>query len=144
LKGVRVRDAMLTDYKTLSPDNSLGQAAELLLAGSQVDFPVLSDGRAVGVLGRADLFAGLSKGGTDARVSEYQKSDLGVVEADEPLVPAMTRLRAGEGPCLQVVEAGHPVGLLTLENIGEFLMVRSALAGASRGGRDSRAKSYAS
>jgi hypothetical protein len=41
----------------------------------------------------------------------------------------VARLRAGEGPCLQVVERDRPVGLLTLENIGEFLMVRTALAG---------------
>jgi hypothetical protein len=40
----------------------------------------------------------------------------------------VTRLREGHGPCLQVVDKGETAGLLTLENVGEFLMVRSALA----------------
>lgn len=51
------------------------------------------------------------------------------VEASSPLVAAVARLRAGQGPCLQVVDQGETVGLLTLENVGEFLMVREALAG---------------
>jgi hypothetical protein len=56
----------------------------------------------------------------------------------------MARLRQGEGPCLQVMDAGLPVGLLTLENIGEYLMVRSALAGAASDERLKLADTYVS
>jgi hypothetical protein len=48
-------------------------------------------------------------------------------------VPALTQLREQGAACLQVVEQGQPVGLLTLENIGEFLMVRTALSEATAG-----------
>ncbi|HEV3164657.1 MAG TPA: site-2 protease family protein [Isosphaeraceae bacterium] len=144
LKGVKVRDAMLTDYRTLSPDDTLGQAARLLLAGSQHDFPVLSDGRPVGLLARSDLMTGLAQGGRDALVADFQRPEIGEVEAGAPLVPAMARLRQGEGPCLQVMDAGLPVGLLTLENIGEYLMVRSALAGAASDERLKLADTYVS
>jgi Zn-dependent protease/CBS domain-containing protein len=133
LRGVTVRDAMLTDYRTLAPDDTLGHAAELLLSGSQQDFPVLSEGQPVGVLARSNLLAGLAKGGPDARVSDFQAANIGSVEASESLAPAMSRLRSGEVPLLQVVESGRPLGLLTLENIGEYLMVRAALRGAGTG-----------
>ena len=54
--------------------------------------------------------------------------ELGHVAADDQLGPALVRLRDdGEG-CLEVVENGRPIGLLTAENIGELLMVRAALA----------------
>jgi Zn-dependent protease/CBS domain-containing protein len=130
LKGLPVRAAMITDYRTLAPYDTLGHAADLLLAGSQHDFPVLTaDGHTAGVLTRADLMGGLSRGGRDARVADFARTAVGSVEASAPLGPAVARLRAGEGPCLQVVERDRPVGLLTLENIGEFLMVRTALAG---------------
>jgi CBS domain-containing protein len=127
LQGVSVREAMLTDYRTLAPHDSLGHAAELLLAGSQTDFPVLNDGQLMGVLSRSNLMEGLRQGGPAARVGEFLRQRLGSVEASAPLVPTLTRLREGEGPCLQVTDSGRPVGLLTLENIGEFLMVRAAL-----------------
>jgi Zn-dependent protease/CBS domain-containing protein len=130
LQGVPVRASMLTEYRTLAPDDTLGHAADLLLAGSQHDFPVLSaDGQAAGLLTRSDLMSGLSRGGREARVADFLKTEVGNVDASAPLGPAVARLREGEGPCLLVVEQGRSVGLLTLENIGEYLMVRTALAG---------------
>jgi Zn-dependent protease/CBS domain-containing protein len=127
LQGVSVRDAMLVEYHTLGPDDTLSHAAEVLLAGSQADFPVARNGEAIGVLTRDQLLAGLARGGPDATVAEHMKTGLESVEVDAPLVPALNRLREQGSPCMQVTEAGRPVGLLTLDNIGEFLMIRAAL-----------------
>jgi CBS domain-containing protein len=131
LKGVPVSEAMLTDFRTLSPHDSLGHAADLLLAGTQQNFPVLSDGQPVGVLTREALLIGLAHGGRETRVADVPLGELGHVELGEPLVPAVALLREGGLPCLQVVDRGRPVGLLTLENIGEYLMVRAALEQAT-------------
>ena len=57
----------------------------------------------------------------------FARSALETVEAGSLLVPAVARLREQGLPCLQVVDRGQPIGLLTLENIGEFLMIRAAL-----------------
>ncbi|MDR3634097.1 MAG: site-2 protease family protein [Isosphaeraceae bacterium] len=131
LKNVSVRDAMLTEFHTLSPHDTLGHAAELLVAGTQHDFPVRDDGHIAGLLTRSDLMTGLSRGGRDARVGDFVSASVNPVEADSPLVPAVALLRQAGSPCLQVVEHGRTVGLLTLENVGEFLMVRTALAGVA-------------
>jgi Zn-dependent protease len=130
LRGVPVRDAMLTEYYTLMPYDTLGRAADLLLAGSQHDFPIVSphDGGFEGLLTRSELMAGLAEAGREARVADHAKTRIPRVEAASPLVSAVARLREGQGPCLQVVDNGETVGLLTLENVGEFLMVRAALA----------------
>ena len=149
LRGVRVRDAMLTDYQALDAGETLGRAVALLLAGSQHDFPVLDarDGTApVGVLTRTALMKGLSESGRDGPVARYMQPGLGTIEADAPLVPALARLRGGEGPCLQVLEPdGRPVGLLTLENIGELIMIRTALRGTETAGeRRQLARTYES
>ena len=58
--GVRVREAMLTDFQTLSPTETVAEAARLLLAGSQQDFPVVENGRVVGVLTHVRLFGSLA------------------------------------------------------------------------------------
>jgi len=128
LKDVSVREAMLTEYHTLTPYDTLGHAADLLLAGTQHDFPVVAHDHLVAILTRSELLAGLTQAGRDARVGDFAKTEVGTVEADSLLVPAVARLREGGGPCLQVLDDGRPVGLLTMENIGEFLMVRTALA----------------
>ena len=130
LRNIPVRAAMLTDYKILNPSSTLGQAAELLLAGAQQDFPVMGEGQPDRLLTRAALMAALAAGGREAAVAGAELRPLGQVGADAPVGPALIRLRdEGEG-CLEVVEDGRPIGLLTAENIGELLMVRAALAEA--------------
>ncbi|HMO63685.1 MAG TPA: hypothetical protein PKE47_00395, partial [Verrucomicrobiota bacterium] len=47
---------------------------------------------------------------------------------DEPLEHALARLRsAGESPLMPVLHEGRLVGLLTPENVSEFVLIRSAL-----------------
>lgn len=127
MRDVFVRDAMQTDFATLTPGDTLGRAAEMLLAGSQQDFPVVIDGQLDGVLTRQALLAGLSQGGRDSLVGDAALVQLGQTDINAPLIQAVTQLRQVGGPCLQVVDAGSPVGLLTLENVGEYLMIRAAL-----------------
>ncbi len=129
LSGVPVREAMLTDFQSLTPGDTLGQAVELLLAGSQHDFPVMQDDQISGVLTREALMQGLMQAGQGATVGAYLVENVGQVEADSLLVPAVNLLREAGAPCLQVVEGSRTVGLLTLENIGEYLMVKTALGG---------------
>jgi Zn-dependent protease/predicted transcriptional regulator len=128
LRDLSVREAMLTDYSSLAPSETLGRAAELLLAGSQQDFPIVSEGRTLGVLTRSGLIQGLSQHGRAASIGTVTTEPIESVEANSALTTAVRLLREGPLPCLQVVEAGQPVGILTLENISELLMVRSALA----------------
>ena len=133
LRNIPIRAAMLTDYKTLHPSSTLGHAAELLLAGAQQDFPVVGEGQPDRLLTRPALMSALAQGGRDALVSDAPLLPLGQVGADEQLGPAVIRLRENGETCLEVVENGRPIGLVTTENIGELLMVRAALAEAVAG-----------
>lgn len=128
LDGVPVHLAMLTDFQTLTPHDTLGHAVELLLSGSQHEFPVMVGDQIQGVLTREALMRGLTHGGPDAPVGPYKHENVGQVDARSMLVPAIALLRESGAPCLQVVEGGQTVGLLTLENIGEYLMVKTALS----------------
>ncbi len=129
LQDVLVRHAMLTDYQSLRPHDTLATAVSALLAGSQPDFPVITeDGRLVGILSRRGLIEGLSRHGRDARVGDHLvDSGPTMIDINEYVLPALGPLRSGEIPCMVVVDHGHPVGILNLDNISEYLMVRTAL-----------------
>jgi len=130
LAGVVVRQAMLTDFQTLGLFDVLGDASALVLRGSQQDFPVVEsgvDGRVVGVLTRAGLMRGLAARGLEGRVAEVMEREVPGVEADDLLEEVLPRLREHGSTATPVYASGRLVGLLTMENIGELMMIRSAL-----------------
>ncbi|MDZ7337053.1 MAG: site-2 protease family protein [candidate division KSB1 bacterium] len=124
---VPVSSAMLTDFRALHPDDSLQRAIDLVLAGYQQDFPVVVDGTVVGILSRNDLMTALAEHGRDYPVSAAMTSEFEVVESSEMLQNAMARLQGCKCHVMPVVSAGVLRGLLTPENIAEFMMIHSAL-----------------
>ncbi len=81
----------------------------------------------MGVLTRGDLVAALANRGQSAPVADVMCRDVQLVEAGEMLEPAFARLQEGKSRTLPVMHEGRLVGLLTSENVGEFLMIQSAL-----------------
>jgi CBS domain-containing protein len=100
---------------------------DYLIAGSQADFPVLEDGAAIGMLGRAELLAALQREGANASVGSVVARDSTSVAPGEALEAVLQRMRERGRSALPVVENGRVVGLVTLENIGDLLVVSAAL-----------------
>jgi predicted transcriptional regulator len=127
MEGIPVQQAMLTDFKTLHPSDTLKKAVELILAGSQQDFPVLSNSEVVGILTRQDLLMGLTKRGDNASVSEIMQDDFLVVDSAEMLESAFQKLQQCQCHTVPVRQLNELVGLLTMDNVGEFVSISSAL-----------------
>jgi Zn-dependent protease/CBS domain-containing protein len=127
LAGIPVSRAMLTEFHSLTPDTTLSQVIELVLSGSQQDFPVVNNGQVVGVLTRGDLVKALHQQGQGALVSDVMHHDFEVIDSYEMLEVALPRLQKSHHQMVPVVRFGQLVGLLTTENVGEFLMIQAAL-----------------
>lgn len=127
LAGLRVSDAMLTRFRTLTAEDSLDVAVKELLAGSQQDFPVTVNGAVTGILRRNDLVKGLSEGRHSAPVSEAMSRDCEALDANLALASAVETLRGRACASAPVVSGGRLVGLLTLENVSELVMVNAAM-----------------
>lgn len=127
LGGIPVARTMLTDYRTLAPQDTLAQAINLILAGSQHDFPVVDNNRVVGILTRDKLIAALSQRGQDVPVAEVMQRNFVAVEYSEMLETALMKLEECECQTLLVTHGGQLVGIVTKENIGEFMMIQAAL-----------------
>lgn len=128
LDGVPLERAMITDFRTLAPADSLARAVDLLLTGAQQDFPVLDGGTVVGILTRADLLTALAREDRTAPVGHVMRRDFCVAEVSEMLDSALQRLQDRDCRTIPVTRGGEIVGLLTMDNVGEFLSVQSALS----------------
>src|SRR5512138_3020015 len=133
VSGIPVTRAMLTDFKTLSPRDTLAQVVGLLLAGSQHDFPVVdANGTVMGILERDTFIHALSQRGQSVPVMDVMRRNVPSVDSYEMVETALMRLQESGAKTLPVVHGGQFVGLINSENITEFLMIRSALKAASQ------------
>ncbi len=123
LLGHRVREAMVREFHTLPVGSTLREAADLLLASSQQDFPILNGADVVGVLSRSALLQGMASEGPETYVASVMDRDFVSAMPDDALDGLLkTRLA---GPIL-VLKDGTPtdtslVGMITQENLLEFL-----------------------
>jgi Zn-dependent protease/predicted transcriptional regulator len=127
LAGVPVERAMLTQFDALAPINSLRYVAHLVLAGSQQEFPVVENGRPIGLVTRADLFNALALHGPQGWAAQAMRHDFATIDATAPLAAAAEKLQTGQARSIIVLRDGQLAGLLTLENIQEFALLQAAL-----------------
>jgi Zn-dependent protease len=129
LGRVLVERVMITQFRTLAPDDPLSRAIEQILAGTQQDFPVVQNGEVVGVLTRNDLMTGLTKAGPTAAVGDFMQRKFRTANPTEMAENVLARLQDCQCRTIPVVRNGKLVGMVTLENVGEFMMIQSALHG---------------
>jgi stage IV sporulation protein FB len=128
-RGIIVDQMMITRFVTIPVYATLRQAVDLLLEGEQGEFPVVDNNGVVeGLLTRDHLIRALTDRGPDSPVSEAMARDVPSLPLGVTFDVAMERLRGSGLPALPVVDpAGKLVGLLTLDNITDLILIRRAV-----------------
>ena len=127
VRGARVREAMVPRFRGLEPGMSLRAAVAELLADHQQDFPVVERGQVVGVLHRVDLLSGVAQGRLDATVRDVMARECQFIDESMPLDQAFAIMQQSGRAMLPVLHGHSLVGVLTSDNIEEWLLVRAAL-----------------
>jgi CBS domain-containing protein len=126
-KHLKVSDAMEPASATFASSAPLARAIDTLLTTSQRDFPVTDEtGRIIGMLDREAMLSALHRFGADQEIGRAMRATTPLAETME-LAEAFQRMRSHGSRAEAVSDLnGHPRGVLTLENIGEMMMVASA------------------
>src|SRR5579871_1625933 len=131
--GFPVSAAMITDFRTLQHGDTIRDAGQMLLATSQHDFPVMHGDAVVGLLTRAALVRAMLSGGPESYVAGAMDREFPRVAPDQPLQEVLPQVSAG-GSCVLVMNSeGRLVGLLTSENVSEFLLLRQVSLAQAKG-----------
>ncbi len=128
LSGHKVRDVLMTQFQVLYPSQPLQAAVDLLLAGQDKEFVVLdlAGEQVVGILTRDDIIRHLAGAGSERPISEAMRRSFTTLAPDQPLEEAMQALLTHRTPIAPVYENGKLIGVLDMENIQEFLMVKGS------------------
>jgi Zn-dependent protease/CBS domain-containing protein len=134
-QGSLVSDAMITKFQSLPITATVSDAADALIRTTQTEFPIVDEaGHLRGVLTRDAMIKALKERGPGTPVLEVMRADIPTLPARAKLDAALRSLMQKESPVVGVTGAdGRLVGLLTVENLGEMMMVHSARPDAGGG-----------
>jgi Zn-dependent protease/predicted transcriptional regulator len=127
LNGIPVERAMLTNFTVLSQDDSLAKVVDYVLSGDQKDFPVVADEQVVGILSQSELLDGLRRNGEETLVGSVMRTDFQTADSFEMLDTAFARLQDCNCHTMPILHQSQFVGLLTMDNVGEFIRINSIL-----------------
>lgn len=127
LKGYKIRNALMTNYTVLHPDDTIKTAVDKLLAGAENNFIVASDVKVEGVLTKEQLVEGLQKQKSEVAVSAIMHKDAESFNINDELSEAFIKFQRDKRRqrLYPVMENGSMVGVIDMENLQEFLMTRS-------------------
>ena len=133
-RGFFAKDAMITEFASLSPQDDLDAAARKLLETTQQEFPVVGPGgRLEGVLTREMLINALQKTGPQTRVANAMQAEVETVAEAAPLMEIYELLQLKGEPIVAVIDrSGNFVGYINFENFSELVMMRRALEPAGQ------------
>jgi stage IV sporulation protein FB len=124
LVGRFARDAMVTRFETLAPQDPLSRAARLLIDTHQQDFPVVDAwGRLAGLLSRADLLRALAGTSGEEAVLDAMDREILAVAPDAALEEVVRVLQTDPRKPVMVVEGTRLVGMVTFENLARFVEI---------------------
>lgn len=131
ISGIPIRRAMLTQFQTLDYNQRLSDAVDAILTGYQQDFPIMKGDEMVGILTRSALVQGLAKDGPTVNIASVMDQSFVTADSNEMLERVSERLQTCGCHTVPIFDNQQLIGLVTMDNIGEFLMIQSALKRAS-------------
>ena len=126
LEGYKVRDVMRTKYTLLNGEAPVSMAVDELLAGADQDFVVTKDEKVIGILQRSQLIKTISEHKTHVPIKEVIKTDYKEVEVGDEIKNLYTLMQENKYSILPIMDKGKFIGIVDMENLLEFIMIKTA------------------
>lgn len=119
LDGLTVEQAYSRRAVTVAPDQTIGEAVQLVLGSFQSNFAVCAAGQVVGMLSYSKLVAALEAHGRVARIGDVMETEFPTVQPGANLFQVEEQLVAHNREAMPVTEEGRYLGLIARGDIAE-------------------------
>lgn len=127
LRDMEVDEVMSHEFSSLTPWDNVARGLALVYQTGQDDFPVVDDGKLVGLVTRQDMVAATNAHGSEVAVGRVMQEKFPVITPQANLAQVYEEMMSEGYACLPVMEEGRLVGLLSHENISRYMLVQSSL-----------------
>ena len=130
LRGIEVQDLMTEDVRTVSPQMSVSELLEKMIAEKHVAYPVVDlSGRIVGMVTLRDIEkrTRLEGGEPSIRLGDIMRTDFGRIDAAEPAFEAFRKIGENRTGRLVILDSQDRLeGILSKTDLVRAVRVRSA------------------
>ncbi len=119
LEKLPVSSLMITDFRTISPGEPLTAVVEKSLHTFQNDFPVVENGKFVGILTRSSVIESLHHHLHERRVGDIAKRNFPTILPEATAAEALTAMRSSGVTVAPVEQDGKLFGIITMEKLLE-------------------------
>jgi Zn-dependent protease len=134
LHQVPVSEAMTTEFRSLRPDERLSSALEHFHHGCQEDFPIIGESGIEGILTRDRILASIHEKGLEIPISEIMDKSFVSIDPKTPLDRVYRSLLSNQKTAVAVADRSGVKGLVCLDGISRYFMIKSALRGVTVSG----------
>ena len=127
LAGYTVEHVLMHEYTPLHPDDPIRRAVDILLDGPEKRFIVTEAGKVRGILTRNDIIQGLTRYDQQVAIRNIMNTGVTTFSHDTSLEKAYEQMRTQQITMAPVLKGEQLAGIIDMDNINEFLMVRRAL-----------------
>lgn len=122
-----VRDVMMRQYHELQATAPLGEAVKLVLDTQDKDFVVMDKEQLLGLVSVKQIVDSLDEPGEGVVVADIMSTDFPQLDPDQALDEVFEEMQAQKVTLWPVMKEGALIGLLNLDNLSEFIMIRKVL-----------------
>jgi len=130
LKGHTVKEITMTDIPKLKRKDTVGTAVDRLLNGQAKNFLVMDGDIPFGTLSREGIIKALQNHSKDVFVEDVIERNNISIDASKPIEEAFLLMQGNKYPLLLVTKNSLLYGVIDMENILEYIMVKNAVAGS--------------
>lgn len=126
MKGILVKDILMKNYETIEENDTIETAVNKLLNGQCKNFVVTANKLPVATLGRDEIIKALSDNGKQTILQSVADKNPIRLNANKSLEEVYPIMAAGKNSLALVYDKEQFIGVLDLENILEYIMIKEA------------------
>ena len=126
LAGYKVKDVLMKEYTVIDKNETVKKAVQLLLNGQSKNFLITENSQPIGTLSRDEIIKALSEQGQSEVVQNVMNRSLIILNPKSPLEDIYQKAQLNKANLMPVMENNQLIGVLDMENILEFIMVKEA------------------
>ena len=123
LKGHTVKEATLTAITVLSPNNSIQDVVDIILAGTEKDFVVAENNNPVGIITQKDIIKNVKT--PNIHVQEIMNRDFQTIDSKEEIKLVLELFAKEKNKFFPVTENGQLIGAIDVYNVSEFMILKA-------------------